>query len=98
MLTRADVQVAHASEFSFVPGMLVRPPKETVADPVVESVSQRDQIPIEVEIDRQSRRAPVEGESNATNGHASSLGSHECTTTGEFGTGEFGTEDVAPTP
>ena len=93
MLTRADVQVAHAYEFSFVPGMLVRPPKEPVSDPVVEAVSQRDQIPIEVEIDRQSRRVPMEGESNATNGHASSLWSHECTTTGEFGT-----EDVAPTP
>ena len=93
MLTRADVQVAHASEFSFVPGMLVRPPKEPVTDPVVESVSQRDQIPIEVEIDRQSRQVPVEGESNATNGHASSLWPHECATTGAFGT-----EDVAPTP
>jgi hypothetical protein len=36
---------------------------------------------------------PVEGESNPTNGHASSLWSYECTTTGEFGT-----EDIAPIP
>ena len=47
MLTRTHVQVAPDFEFRFVPGILVRPPKEPVTDPVFEAVSQRDQIPID---------------------------------------------------
>ena len=47
VLTRTHVQVAPDSEFRFVPGILGRPPKEPVTDPVFEAVSQRDQIPVD---------------------------------------------------